>query len=140
MRFVLFALVGAGLMLAAGCGGEKHVKVTGLLLDKGKPFKLKETEEITIQFLAIKPDAQIQNALADFDAETSTFTLHSPIATGIPPGEYKIVVSCTTTDEHARDRFKDAFSEEKTTLRYTVTGDNSQDIVIDVKSKSVTKK
>jgi hypothetical protein len=140
MRSVFVALVSAGLLWLAGCGGEKHVKITGILLDNGQPVKPKETEEITIQFLATKPDTKIQNALADFDVETSTFTLHSPESAGIPPGEYKIVMSCTTTDEHVRDRFKGIFTEEKTPLVYTVTNDSSQEIVIDVKTKKVTKK
>jgi uncharacterized protein CbrC (UPF0167 family) len=58
----------------------------------------------------------------------------------MPPGEYKIVVTCTTTDNKAIDRYKGAFSDEKTPLTYTVTNDSSQEIVIDLRKKSVTKK
>lgn len=140
MRPIFVAPLCAGLLMVTACGGEKHVNVTGVLLEGGKPFSPKDSEELTVQFLATKPDVKIQNALADFAGATGTFTLHSPIHDGIPPGEYKIVVSCITTDEHARDRFRDAFTEAKTPLLYTVTDDRSQEIVIDLKLKTVKKK
>ncbi|MBI3821870.1 MAG: hypothetical protein HY289_04215 [Planctomycetes bacterium] len=140
MRPACAAFIFAGSLLLAGCSGERHVHIAGTLLEGGQPLQPKENEEVTITFVAINPHAKVQIGNAEFEPSASSFTVHGPLNDGIPPGEYRIVVRCTPYQEDEPDRFAGAFSEEKTPLRYTVTHDRSQEIVVDLKARTVTNK
>jgi len=125
---------------STGCGSNGNARVTGVVLDGGKPIQVKAEEELSITFHAAKPGAQVDLASVHFDPATSSFTVHGPTGEGLPPGDYKIAITCNPYQEEAKDRFSQAFSAEKTPLRYTVSSTSSQELVIDVAAKSVTKK
>jgi hypothetical protein len=128
-----------GLFILIGCG-ESGARVTGSLQEGGKPVVLKENEEISISFVSVDPEAKVNLATADYHADRGAFTVRGPERDSIPAGEYKIVIALTPYQENTPDRFGGAFAEEKTPLRYTVTNDSTQEIVIDVQEKSVKKK
>lgn len=140
MRSGLVTLVCASLLLISGCSGDRHVQVTGTLLDGSQPVQPKDGEELTVTFVAVNQDAKMQVGTAEFESAGGSFTVHGSTRDGIPPGEYRIVVRCTPYTEDEPDRFAGAFSEDKTPLRYTVTDDRAQEIVIDIKGKTVTRK
>ena len=127
-------IVVIGCFVMAGCHGSEG-RVAGVLLKKGQHISLTEEEQITITLLATDPKAEITQADADYDPADGTFKVHGPVRDGIPPGEYRIVLRWTASDEE--DRFQGVFSEENTPLSYTVVAGKAQEIVIDVDEKTV---
>jgi hypothetical protein len=134
---VAISVFGLGL---AGCLGRSLPRVTGTVQENGKAIQVKEDEECSIAFHAMNADANVNLASGDFDRSTGAFRVHSPEQEGIPPGEYKISITFYPQEDQSKDRFANAFSEENTPLRYTVTDIPVQEVVVDVGKKSVTKK
>lgn len=134
VRFAAFAAV--GLLCLAGCGSqpEQGAKVTATLQKGGKPYEVREDEEVLLNLVPEDDAANLRGGNAQYDREKKVFI----VPEGLAPGDYKIVLE--SHNEKYEDRFKEAFSEENTSLRYTVTADKEQAIVIDLGKKTVTKK
>jgi hypothetical protein len=135
--YLLFCVLGLGLV---GCSTQTNAQITGTVLNDGQPISVGENEELTLSFHAVDPDAKVNLAFANYDRASGVFTLFSPTQPGVPPGEYKISLSYHPYQQENKDRFAGDFSAEKTPLRYTVPDTASQEIVIDVAKKTVTKK
>lgn len=139
MRSIVLSVAVVSGFVLSGCS-EPGAHVTGVLVEDGKPVTPTESEEIEMSFVSVQPDAKVSVAIVDFDSSSGAFSVRGPERASIPPGEYKVVVALAPYQEAEKDRFKGAFSEEKTPLRYVVTADSRQDIVVDVKEKTIKRK
>jgi hypothetical protein len=130
----LFLLLG----LVVGCGGTGSVQVRGTLQRDGKPYQFAKNEQVQITFSGSGPDGKTAGVRVNDDG---TFILTGPVNRGLPPGTYKITLSAEIYGpKNDGDRFRGAFSDEKSPLSYAVTADAVQEIVVDVGKKTVTKK
>jgi len=90
-RVLPFVVMLAGLLLTAGCEGNK-VKPNGKVVRGGQPFTLSDKGVFVIAFTAVdekSPNAPMYNAETKPDG---TFTIIGPERKGIPPGKYKAIV------------------------------------------------
>ena len=75
---------------------------------------------------------------AEFKRDDSSFNFVGPKLGLVPPGEYKIAV--TVRPREGADRYAGAFGSENSPLVYKVTNEPKQELVIDLKKKTVTRK
>jgi hypothetical protein len=138
VRFVVFSCVAA--LLVSGCGGRKGVEVSGQVLLNGAPIKLLPSEEIMVGFSEEAPAGQQPIAAwAPINASDGAFTLAGPAGKGIPAGRYRVVVS-SQPYQKSEDRFEAVFDEKLPPLIAEVGTEQGQTFVIDVRTRTVTKK
>ena len=134
--FVVAALV------VGGCGGGgRGVKVSGQVLQNGKPIRFLPKEEIMVGFSSTATPAghQVIAGWAPISPEDGTFTFSGPSGNGIPAGKYSIVVS-SQLYQQSHDRFDAVFDPKKPPLIVDVVPDAGQPIIIDVGTRTLTKK
>ena len=124
----------------AGCNKERGAKITGVLVEDGQPLRLMGKENVLLSMIPAQKDETSIKASpgAEFKREDSSFIFVGPGLGLVPPGEYKICL--TVRPREGADRFDGQFSQENTPLTYTVTDEPKQELVIDVKKPSVTRK
>jgi hypothetical protein len=126
--------------LVVGCGGKPSVQVRGTFQKDGKPYQFAKDEQVQITFSGVGPDG-IPFSAGVRVKDDGTFILTGPANRGVPPGTYKITLSAEIYGpKNDGDRFRGAFSDEKSPLSYAVTAESVQEIVVDVGKKTVTKK
>ena len=134
--FVVAALV------VGGCGwGGRGIKVSGQVLQNGKPIRFLPKEEIMVGFSSTATPAgqQVIAGWAPISPEDGTFTFSGPSGNGIPAGKYSVVVS-SQLYQQSHDRFDAVFDPKKPPLIVDVVPDAGQPIIIDVGTRTLTKK
>lgn len=140
MKWHAAMLIATASVFLSGCG-DTGVKVSGTIMEDGAPLTPKDGELVEIVFEPLAETGRTTQGISEYDGDSKTFALQGPTSERILPGEYKVVLRCVSYDEEGeKDRFADVFSAEKTSLRYTVTDAPSQEIVIDLKNRTVTAK
>lgn len=113
-----------------------------------KGFTVEKADELTVALLPTTLDAKTTAGDAKIDSTSLTFTLKGIEGKGIPPGSYKVVVTCqpymgTPGVENRKklmDKAFDPFSATKSQLTVDIGKEpETQTITIDLANKSVTK-
>lgn len=132
----------------AGCGGGdgppptnlkdvSGAKVTGRLLQSGKPVKILKEETIRVSFVSL--DDQLVASSAEVKAEDGSFEVTGPTGKGLPPGKYKVGLS---SDNYSggTDRFADKFDSGASPFVAEVGPGEGQSFDVDIATGKVTKK
>jgi hypothetical protein len=137
-RFLLAALCAAGL---AGCGGgETLVKLQGRLVDNGQPLQWRETSPLRIDLTWKDPDpTKPGKAYTAEAANDGAFTIDGGTGKGIPPGQYTFTVRTPGVAPGApQPPLLEGLNDPKNSpLKYEVSADANQKIVIDLRKKTV---
>jgi hypothetical protein len=131
----------AAALFVGGCsGGVRGAKVSGQVLQNGKPIKLLAQEEVSVGFSAeALPEGQkAVTAWAPISPQDGSFTVAGPDGHGIPAGKYTVVVS-SRIYQQTKDRFESIF-EKKPPLTVDVTADPGQQIIVDIGTRTVTRR
>jgi hypothetical protein len=141
VRLVSLSCVAAALILGGCGGGVRGVNVAGQVLQNGKPIKFLPKEEISVGFSSTDTPAgqQVIAGWAPISPEDGTFTFSGPSGNGIPAGKYSVVVS-SQLYQQSHDRFEAVFDPKKPPLIVEVGPDAGQPIIIDVGTRTVTRK
>ena len=129
-------------LLLTGCGG-KRVKIKGtLVLPAGVKLEEKDSLQVTLSTTGDKA----QSAGAKVDHTDLSFAISGNDGTGVPPGKYKVMVSCAPYPGEAKAEERKKLLEkefaafgEKTPLELELSGDDNQTITIDLEKKTVSK-
>ena len=144
-------LVAAGLaagLAVVGCGGSaqsdrevKGVAVAGRLVQNGKALKLKDSEQLVVNFIldGATPDDPIV-AAAEYNPADGSFVVSGPTGQGIPPGRYKVEVILDSYGGGDDDRRFAEFDAETTPLVAEVGADPGQHFTVDLGTRRVTRK
>jgi hypothetical protein len=140
VRTVGLALCLLGL---AGCGGEKLVVLHGRLADNGSAWQAHEN--VPLQVIVTTPaseDGKVPGM--KFSAPVGsdgTFTVQGGTGKGVPLGLYTFAVQSSAGGPGMRrpqpSWLADFADPEKSPLKYEVTADSSQRIVLDLGKKAV---
>ena len=143
-RFLHAAVMLLTIVTLAGCGGASGsaIKVKGTLVQNGKPLQPAPQEDDTVSIVLTPADKnqKLELISAIFNHADGTFEFKGRQNAGVLPGDYRVLVSYVPYKGEGNDVLKDQFSHENSTLKYTVTNDKVQEIVIDVGKRSVTSK
>ena len=124
-RFFSF-LVLCWCLLQTGCGGKGEVPVTGQLTWGGEPYQPKKEEHVLVVFVELTEGGQAGSR--SFPAAVTSdgaFQIDGPNRRGIPPGKYRVAVSSTNpADPDLKDRFKEAYSRDKSPFVFDVNSGN----------------
>ena len=135
IRLSAAVFVGMCVLMSAGCDSGKQVTVSGKVV-LPRNMKLEETDSVTVSFVP-EDNAKASGAVATVNPTTLAFDMP------VKPGKYKVAVTFepyagTPDSEKRRRALSDAlgmFSVDGTALRYEVTSDSKQSIVIDVSNQ-----
>lgn len=134
----MIVLSASVLTATAGCGrgveptSRRHIE--GMLVWQGMPFVHSPQELIEVTFLPPAPVADAPRLSAFYNPGEEGFDLIVP-AEHMPPGIYKIAITRRASDR--REFFDGVFTETVTPLRYTVTSEPKQSVVIDLNKREV---
>jgi hypothetical protein len=125
---------------AVGCGGETLVKLQGRVVVGGEPLQWTEPTPLTVGLTGVSPDPEKTGKA--FTAEVQkdgTFVVESSPGKGIPAGKYTFTVRSVGGAPGTRPpAFLAPFVDsDKTPLKYEVTTDAEQKIVIDLTKQNV---
>lgn len=133
------------LVIPLGCGSSapsgSGITVKGTLVQNGKPLQPapKEDDHVAIQLVSPDPKSNVGELVARYNHADGTFEFKGPVDAGVIPGEYRVVLSYTLYEGEGDDVFREQFTPENSPLKYTVTNDKEQEMIIDVGKKTVTK-
>jgi hypothetical protein len=117
----------AGLVVLAGstgCGGQKKVKVTGAVVQDGKPLPVTTMGGAQITLVPeVAPGGAITTHVGYADEQGKFEILN------VPPGKYKVAVTYEDKGPGS-DKFGGKFSQDNTKIRREVDG--SKPLTIDV--------
>lgn len=120
----LLALLVSFLAGISGCGNSGKTSVTGEVKVNGQPFKPQPPKE-QMSLSYVPEDAPSKSYPAAIDSD-GKFKVDDGTGQGIPPGKYKLVVQLGNAGPGGfTDRFGNAYSAQKTTLRHEVSASNS---------------
>ena len=136
-RFCVGALCLLGL---AGCGGGSLVKLQGRLTLDGQALQWNEPTALEVSLVAESSDPMKPGK--SYAAEVGpdgTFTVQGSDGRGIPPGTYQFAVTWTGYGPGTKPPawLKGLDKPATSTLKYEVTADANQKIVIDLTKKTV---
>ncbi len=142
-RFVQLSLFLMTIVTLVGCGGASGsgIKVKGTLVQNGKPLQPapKEDDTVAIVLSPTDKDQKLEPVSALFNHADGTFEFKGRQNAGVPPGEYRVLLNYVPYQGESNDLFREQFNTDNSTLKYTVTNDKVQEIVIDVGKKTITK-
>jgi hypothetical protein len=143
-RLLGFGLLALALVALPACGSKTpsgtRITVKGTLVQNGKPIQPAPKEDDTLYIAFLDPKSNPGENPAYYNIADGTFEIKGPLGAGVVPGEYRVVVTYTRYQGGGGDDvFKEQFSKENSPLKYTVTDDKEQEIVIDVGKRAVTK-
>jgi len=128
--------------LVAGCGPKEisGTKLKGQLLKDGKPVAPARGERfISVIFERVEPaEKQLVRSGGRVQSDGS-FTVEGQMAKGTPPGKYEVRIHAEVSGD-GESRFAHLFADGKTPFMADVTADVDQFFVIDVGTKTITKK
>ena len=141
--FALASLFG----LFVGCSGSPSdngpkgpevsgVNVSGVVLDNGKPLKLRPRETVNVSFTS--PTDPLLAGGADVGKDGS-FKIIGPHAKGLPAGKWRVSLQ-SDNDGTGEDRFAASLGLGNTVLVAELAGAGDQVFEIDVASKKIIKK
>jgi hypothetical protein len=127
-------------LVMAGCSGERGATITGRFEEDGQPLQLADKEHVYLSLIPVSKDDKSSRANpgADVNRDDGTFKFIGPGQGLVPAGEYKIAIAIRPRE--APDRLAGQFTEANTPLRYTVTDEPNQELVIDLVKKTVSRK
>jgi hypothetical protein len=133
LRSILFVLAGVPLVLAlSGCGGDKKVKASGRLLDKGQPLTAPgplPPGDVGIRVTFYPTEAsQGQEPQQAVVSPDGTFQLSGNDGKGIVPGKYRVAIIVGAVGKD--DKLKGVFGEKNSPIYREVTGGVLDDIDI----------
>jgi hypothetical protein len=134
--------------LVTGCGSKSSptnpylrdvsgVVVKGQVLQNGRPLKVSKDEVIHVAFISTT-DKQVASP-SEFKPEDASFVVKGPTGKGLPAGKYKISIASDRYDG-GENRFQEVFDAAVTPLSAEVGTEEGQTFVIDIATRSVTKK
>jgi hypothetical protein len=139
-RYATLALVATALTIGGCGGGVRGVSISGQVLQNGKAIKFLPSEEIIVGLSAQAPAGE--NPIAAWGTvkpDDGSFTVAAPDGRGIPAGKYIVVVS-SQLYQQSKDRFEAVFDNKKPPLIVDVGPDSGQHFIIDVGTRTVTKR
>lgn len=138
MKLIRFVLGLALLAPLAGCA-QPVVQVSGVVTRDGAPVTASSSDTIDLLFQWTSDGGANMSATCNFNPADGTFSVVGPGGQGVPPGEYRIALTGQKYPPTGttRDLFGGEFAPAKSPLRYTVTTDPHQRIVIDLSKKTV---
>jgi len=144
-RLLKLPLLALTLVACAACGGGTPpgtgIKVKGTLVQNGKPLQPAPKEDDTMQ-IVFRPAGQgnLSEFAAIYNHADGTFEFFKGrTANGVEPGDYRLVLSWVPYAGNSDDVFREQFTADNSPLKYTVTTDKLQEIVVDVGKRTVTK-
>jgi hypothetical protein len=141
-RLVKATCVLAVALLAAGCGPKevRGAKLKGQLVKDGQPVAPQRGERyISIIFERVEPvDKQLVRSGGRVQSD-GTFAVEGQMANGTPPGTYEVRIHAEVSGDK-ESRFAPLFADGKTPFIADVTDQQDQFFVIDVGTKTITKK
>ena len=141
-RLLGFGLLAVALLALPACGSKAPtgtgIKVKGTLVQNGKTIQPPPKEDDALYIAFLDPKSNPGESPAYYNHADGTFEIKGPLGAGVVPGEYRVVVTYTRY-QGGDDVLKEQFSKENSPLKYTVTDDKDQEIIIDVGKKAVTK-
>ena len=137
LALALIGLPACGSRAPSGTG----IKVKGTLVQNGKPIQPAPKEDDTLYIALLPPDPKTNPGenVARYNHADGAFEIKGPVDAGVVPGDYRVVVTYTRYEGGGDDVFKEQFSQENSPLKYKVTEDKEQEIIIDVGKRTVTK-
>src|SRR5262245_56491667 len=129
--------------LVTGCGpGEvRGAKLKGQVLMNGQPLKPLPGERVSVTFERVEPGADKQVIMSSGRMQQDgTFTIEGQTKKGTPPGKYTVTIHGESSSGEREDRFKHLFPSGKSPFVAEVTDQEGQTFVIDVGTKTITKK
>jgi hypothetical protein len=126
--------------LAVSCsGGIRGVPVKGKVVKNGKQPQLQEGDTLVMYFVTTEEGRRVRS-MAIYKPADGTFECNGPTRQGVPTGKLKIEMYPSKADfpPYVDYLFKGEFKGDKTPLEVTLTEANSQSLVIDVGTKTVT--
>jgi hypothetical protein len=122
--------------LALACSSA-GITVKGKVVKNGRPLELKS--DTLIIFFVTTHEGEALRSMALFKPADGTFLCDGPTGRGIPEGTYRIELHPASADFPPNiDRFfHGEFLGAKSPLKITLTRSNSQDVVVDVGTKTV---
>src|SRR5262245_4557917 len=126
-------------VLTTGCGGERGVIVRGKLVKNGESLRVQSGDTVAIYFVSTA-ERQRTRSLAIYHVTDGTFVCEGPNGTGIPKGRHRIEMWPARADlpPYNDYLFNGEFRGDRSALAVTLTEANSQNLFIDVGTKTVT--
>jgi hypothetical protein len=126
--------------LPLGCNsGIKGVPIKGKVVKNGQVVKLQAGDTLVMYFVSAEEGRRIRS-LAIYKPADGTFECTGPTRQGVPQGKYKIELYPSKADAppYVDYLFNGEFKGEKSPLEITCTESNSQNLLVDVGTKTVT--
>lgn len=143
-RCLAFTLL---VVFLAGCGGEKGrtgpdlsgAKITGRVVERGKPVKILKDETIKVSFIGLA-DADGKVTGGGDVKEDGSFEIAGPSGKGLPAGKYKVTLSSDIYGGGAGDRFQDKLDATASQMVVDVGGTGTDNYEIDIVTRKAVKK
>ena len=136
------AVVLGVLVLAAGCSSERErgPKLTGRILVDGQPCRPVSVNDFDLKFTSTGGEGPIKRSYVAEVQPDGEFMVNGSIGQGIPVGRYKISIVGKVLDVQGKPtgRFVPIFTDKVSPLEVEIS-DNTNEIVIDLEKKTVTK-
>lgn len=142
-RFIAITLAVA---FASGCGSKdatgpdlSGAKITGRIVERGKPVKILKDETIKISFIGLA-DADGKVTGGGDVKEDGSFEIAGPSGKGLPAGKYKVTLSSDIYGGGAGDRFQDKLDAVASQMVVDVGGSGTDNFEIDIVTRKAVKK
>jgi hypothetical protein len=126
--------------LTLGCrDGIRGVPVKGKVVKNGQLVRLQEGDTLVIYLVSTEEGRRVRS-LAIYKPADGTFACNGPTRQGVPEGKHRIELYPGKADfpPYVDYLFNGEFKGDKTPLEITLTEGNSQSLVVDVGTKTVT--
>lgn len=128
--------------LVAGCGPKevRGAKLGGQLVKDGQPVAPQKGERsVTVIFERVDAADKQPIRSGGRVGKDGTFTIEGQAGKGTPPGKYEVRIHAEVSGE-SESRFAPLFADGRTPFIADVTDQENQFFVIDVGSKTITKR
>ncbi len=142
LRRARAAVVLGVVMLAAGCGGgrERGPKLTGRIVVDGQPCRPASINDFDVKFTSTGGDGPVKRSYVAEVEKDGEFVVNGAIGEGIPIGHYKVSIIGKVLDAQGKPtgRYLPTFTDKTSPLEVEIS-DSTNDLVIDLEKKTVTK-
>ena len=128
--------------LLAGCGPKevRGAKLRGQLVKEGKPVTPQSGErQVAVTFERLEKDGDLVIRSGGLLQKDGTFDIEGQMGKGTPPGKYGVWITAEMVGD-AESRFAPLYASGTSPLIADVTADENQFFVVDIGTKTVTKK
>jgi hypothetical protein len=131
----------AGLLTGCGPSEVKGSKLKGQVLMSGQPLKFLPGEHVWVTFERVGSGGGKQVIMSSGPVQKDgTFSIEGQEKKGTPPGQYTVTIHGEFSSGEGENRFAPLFPDGKSPFVIDVTNEPDQTFVIDVGTKTITKK